>query len=71
MHMADNILKTQRITSGIYGRHEDFTNGSITECFIVHHYKAVVILPEVFEGSDKDIVKQLIKEELEKLRTQP
>ena len=69
MHMADNILKTKKIASGIYGRHEDFISGSINECYLVHNNKAVVVMPDVFAASDKDAVKQLIENEVEKLRT--
>ena len=69
MHMADNILKTKKIASGIYGRHEDFISGSINECYMVHNNKAVVVMPDVFAASDKDAVKLLIENEVEKLRT--
>ena len=69
MHMADCVLKTKKIASGIYGRHEDFTNDSINECYVVHNSKAVVVKPNVFTISDKDTVKQLIEDEIEKLRT--
>ena len=69
MHMADNILKTKKIASGIYGRHEDFISGSINECYVVHNNKAVVVMSDVFAASDKDTVKQLIENEVEKLRT--
>ena len=69
MHMADNILKTKKIASGIYGRHEDFKSGSINECYVVHNNKAIVVNLDVFTTSDKDIAKQLIEDEVEKLRT--
>ena len=69
MHMADNLLKTRKIASGIYGRHEDFTSGIINECYVVHKSKAIVVKPNVFAVSDKDISKQWIEDELEKLRT--
>ena len=69
MHMADNVLKTKKIASGIYGRHEDFMSGSINECYVVHHSKAIVVDPNMFAVSDKDTVKQLIEDEVEKLRT--
>ena len=69
MHMASSILKTKKIASGIYGRHEDFTSGSINECYVVHNSKAVVVKPDVFATSDKDIAKQWIEDEIEKLRT--
>jgi hypothetical protein len=69
MHMADSILKTRKITSGIYGRHEDFKSGNINECYVVHNSKAVVVKSNVFSVSDKDTAKQLIEDEIEKLRT--
>ena len=69
MHMAGSILKTKKIASGIYGRHEDFTSGNINECYVVHNSKAVVVKPDVFAASDKDIAKQWIEDEIEKLRT--
>ena len=69
MHMADSILKTKKITSGIYGRHEDFKSGNINECYVVHNSKAVVVKSNVFSVSDKDTTKQLIEDEIEKLRT--
>ena len=69
MHMADNKLKTKKIASGIYGRHEDFTGGIISECYVVHNSKAVVVRPNLFAASNKDIIKQLIEDEIEKLRT--
>ena len=69
MHMADSVLKTKKIASGIYGRHEDFTSGSIDECYVVHNSKSVVVKPDVFTDFDKDTVKQKIMDEIEKLRT--
>ena len=69
MHMADSILKTKKTASGIYGRHEDFTSGSINECYVVHNSKAIVVKPDVFTFSDKDAIKQKIEDEIEKLRT--
>jgi len=69
MHMAESPLKTRKIASGIYGRHEDFTSGSTDECYVVHNSKAVVVKSDIFSDSDKDAVKQLIEEAVEKLRT--
>lgn len=70
MHMANSILKTKKIASGIYGRHEDFTSGSINECYVVHNSKAVVVKPDLFTAAyDKDVAKQGIENEIEKLRT--
>ena len=69
MHMADRILKTKKIASGIYGRHEDFMRGSINECYVVHNNKAIVVKPDVFTVFEKDAVKHKIGEEIEKLRT--
>ena len=69
MHMAECTLKTKKIASGIYGRHEDFSSGSINECYIVHNSKAIVVRPNVFSTLEKDAVKQKIMDEIEKLRT--
>lgn len=69
MHMSDSVLKTKKISSGIYGRHWDFTCGSINECYLVHNNKAVVVKSDVFVATDKDAVKKLIESEIEKLRT--
>ena len=69
MHKANTILKTKKIASGIYGRHKDFTSDSISECYVVHNSKAIVVKPDVFVISDKDTVKQLIETEVKKLRT--
>lgn len=69
MHMADSTIKTRKIASGIYGRHEDFAKGAVAECYVVHNNKAIVVKPELFVDPDKDVVKQLIEEEIEKLRT--
>ena len=69
MHMAESILKTKKIASGLYGRHEDFTSGNINECYVVHNSKAVVVKPDLFAVSDKDTIKKQIEDEIEKLRT--
>jgi len=69
MHMAESPLKTRKIASGIYGRHVDFISESIDECYLVHNSKAVVVKSDVYSDSDKDAVKQLIEETVEKLRT--
>jgi hypothetical protein len=58
-----------KIASGIYGRYEDFASGIISECYVVHNGKAVVVKPDVFASSEKDTIKHLIEELLEKLRT--
>ena len=39
------------------------------ECYVVHKGKAVVVRSNIFDISDKDTAKQLIEEEVEKLRT--
>ena len=43
MHMSESILKTKKIVSGLFGRHEDFSEGSLEECYVVHNSKAVVV----------------------------
>ena len=69
MHMSENILKTRKIVSGLFGRHEDFTDGSLDECYIVHHSKAVVVKSDAFSAPDKESIKQIISDVIEKLRT--
>lgn len=69
MHMAESPLKTRKIASGIYGRHEDFVSGRIKECYLVHNNKAVVVKPDVFSNTEKDELKRLIEKTVEKLRT--
>jgi hypothetical protein len=53
----------------VLGRHEDFTQGSLDECYVVHNSKAVVVKSEVFEAPDKESIKQIIQGVIEKLRT--
>lgn len=69
MHMSESILKTKKIVSGLFGRHEDFTQGSLDECYVVHNSKAVVVKSDAFAASDKESVKQIINNVIEKLRT--
>ena len=69
MHLSESVLKTKKIVSGLLGRHEDFTQGSLDECYVVHNSKAVVVKSEVFEAPDKESIKQIISEVIEKLRT--
>lgn len=69
MHMSESILKTRKIVSGLMGRHEDFTNGPFDECYVVHNNRAVVVKAETFSVPNKETIKQLISEVIEKLRT--
>ena len=69
MHMRESILKTKKIVSGLSGRHEDFTDGTLDECYIVHHDYAVVLVAENFAHADKVTVKNIISDVIEKLRT--
>ena len=69
MHMSESILKTRKIVSGLFGRHADFTQGSLDECYVVHNSKAVVVKSEAFEAPDKESIKQIINDVIEKLRT--
>jgi len=69
MHMSESILKTKKIVSGLFGRHEDFTQGSLDECYVVHNSKAVVVKSDAFTAPDKESVKQIINNVIEKLRT--
>lgn len=69
MHLSESVLKTKKIVSGLLGRHEDFTQGSLDECYVVHNSKAVVVKSEAFDAPDKESIKQIINEVIEKLRT--
>ena len=69
MHMSESILKTKKIVSGLLGRHEDFSQGTLDECYVVHNSKAVVVKSDFFTAPDKDTIKQLISNVVEKLRT--
>lgn len=69
MHMSESILKTRKIVSGLMGRHEDFTQGSLDECYVVHNSKAVVVKSDTFATPDKDTIKRIINDVIEKLRT--
>ena len=69
MHMSESILKTKKIVSGLFGRHEDFSEGSLEECYVVHYSKAVVVKADAFAAPDKETIKQLINDVIERLRT--
>jgi len=57
------------IVSGLLGRHEDFSDGILDECYVVHNSKAVVVNSANFSSPDKAAIKQIISEIIEKLRT--
>ena len=67
--MSESILKTKKIVSGLFGRHEDFSQGNLDDCYVVHNSKAVVVRSETFAAPDKETIKQLINNVIEKLRT--
>ena len=67
--MSESMLKTRKIISGLLGRHENFTDGSFSECYVVPREKAVVLKAEAYAPADKETIKQLISEAIEKLRT--
>ena len=69
MHMSESILKTKKIVSGLFGRHEDFNQRTLEECYVVHNSKAVVVKSDDFAGSDKDSIRQIINDVIERLRT--
>ena len=69
MHMSESILKTKKIVSGLFGRHEDFSQGVLEECYIVHNSRAVVLQADAFAVPDKAVVRQIISDVIEKLRT--
>lgn len=68
MHLADSVLKTRKIVSGLLGRREDFIDGSLDECYIVHQSQAVVVEASAYASIDKDTIKQIISEVIEKLK---
>ena len=65
----DGRLKTKKIVSGLFGRHEDFSQGTLDECYVVHNSKAVVVKSDAYTAPDKESIKQLINDVIEKLRT--
>lgn len=69
MHMSDSMLRTRKIVSGLLGRHDDFSKGVLEECYVVHNGKAVVVKADAFDAPDKETVRQIIAEVIEKLRT--
>lgn len=69
MRMSESILKTKKIVSGLFGRHEDFSQGMLEECYVVHNSKAVVVKSDAFSAPDKETIKQIIDDVIEKLRT--
>lgn len=69
MHLAESVLKTKKIASGLWGRYRDFNAGILDECYIVHKSKAVVVTSEIYASTDKNTIKQQIAEILERLRT--
>ena len=44
-------------------------DGSFSECYVVHREKAVVLKAEAYTSADKETIKLLISEVIEKLRT--
>ncbi len=44
-------------------------DGSLDECYVVHNNKAVVVMADAFANPEKEVIKQLISETIEKLRT--
>jgi hypothetical protein len=68
MHMPDFPLKTRKIANGLYGRHEDFMNNCISECYIIHQNKAILITSDLFFEDNKDKVKNKLIAVLEKIR---
>ena len=69
MHMSESILKTKKIAAGLFGRHEDFSQGMLDECYVVHNSKAVVVKSDAFAAPDKESIKQMINSVIERLRT--
>ena len=55
---------TQVLVSG-----RDFSQGTLEECYVVHNSKAVVVMADAFAAPDKETIKQIINDVIEKLRT--
>ena len=69
IQLSETISKSKIMVPGLFGRHDDFTQGALDECYVVHNSKAVVIKSNTFAAPDKESIKQLINEVIEKLRT--
>lgn len=61
MHMADKRVKFQDLAKRIYWRRDDFISGSIKECYVIFHGKAVRI------GLEHNS-REAILEELQKIK---
>ncbi|MBP3833801.1 MAG: hypothetical protein ILA03_07570 [Bacteroidaceae bacterium] len=68
MHMADMPLRTRKIANGLFGRHEDFMNNCISECYVIHQNKAILITSDLFFDENKYMVKNKLITLLEKIR---
>lgn len=62
-------LGDRKIISGLLGRHEDFSDGSLEYCYIVHRNNAVVLDASAFLPVEKDTIRQIISDVIERLRT--
>lgn len=66
--MADMPLRTRKIANGLFGRHEDFMNNCISECYVIHQNKAILITSDLFFDENKYMVKNKLITLLEKIR---
>ena len=66
---SENGIKSAFRKAKQQGRHEDFSEGSLEECYVVHNSKAVVVKADAFAAPDKETIKQLINDVIERLRT--
>lgn len=65
--MRNKPLKTRKLSRKIYNRHFDFEEGTIKECYVVYHDKAVLIDATKFIPDDEDASRKLIQEVLDRL----
>lgn len=66
-HLSEKPLNIPALTSKLYGRHEDFQNGTMDSCYIRYRGDVAVIPKTTFSG-DKEGTKKAISEILEKIK---
>lgn len=71
--MGHLSLHSKKISSKLYGRHQDFLDNTITSCYIVYHGRAVRITASCFKDSngipyDKEQCTRILQAEIDKIR---
>lgn len=66
-HLSEKPLDIPALTSKLYGRHDDFQNGTMDSCFIRYRGDVVVVPKTTFSG-DKEVTKKAISEILKKIK---